>query len=488
MRPARLSTIAMAAVVGCLPATPYTNGVPAAPPASNLMWRAPRAARAIDSLGASRSLSAGLATRGTALTLADVVALALRNNPATRLSWAQALAAANTYGMARGAYFPTMTGVVDGGRADQPASGNAGAGLRTSYGPSLSLHYLLLDFGGRRGTVQNARESTFAVAYTHNRVVQSTVLQVEEAYFGYVSARGLRDAQRAALVEAQASYEAARGRDSVGLATIGDVLQARTALAQAQLQLQITEGQLRSAWSALALAINIPPTAPYDVAACADDVEVGAVTASVDSLIDVALRERPDLQAAHATVAAARADVRSARAAALPSLALAAGNGYAHSSLRPLTGRSYSLSLSVQIPLFDGGAKEYGIARAQALADVAAAQAAAQRQTVIGDVYTAYYDLQTAAQQVRTSDELLESATASVRAARARYTGGVGSIVDLLTAQAALADARAQQAQSRGTWAQALARLGYASGTLDINGHSALPVSRDTVRSSPRPR
>jgi len=107
---------------------------------------------------------------------------------------------------------------------------------------------------------------------------------------------------------------------------------------------------------------------------------------------------------------------------------------------------------------------------------------------VIGDVYTAYYDLQTAAQQVRTSDELLESATASVRAARARYTGGVGSIVDLLTAQAALADARAQQAQSRWTWAQALARLSHASGTLDLNGHSALPVSRDTVRPSTRPR
>ena len=481
MRPARLSNILLVAVIGCVPGTPRIYGVPAAPPAPNATWRPPGAARVADSLG-TPAIPADLTARATSLTLADVVELALRNNPATRASWAQARATADAYAIARGAYFPTVTGFVDGGRSQQPGAANTVAGPRSSYGPSLSVNYLLFDFGGRRATVQGARESAFAVAYTHNRVVQSTVLQVEEAYFGYVSTRALRDAQRSAVAEAQASYNAARGRDSVGLATIADVLQARTAMAQAQLQLQTTEAQLQSARSALALAIGVPPTAPYDVAACADDVEVGAVSASADSLIDVALRERPDLQAARASLAAARTDVQSARGAALPSLALSAGNGYTHSSLRPLTGRTYSLSLTVQIPLFDGGAKEYGIARAEALAQVAAAQAAAQRQTVISDVYTSYYDLQTAAQQVHTSDELLASATASMRAARARYSGGVGSIVDLLTAQAALADARAQQAQSRWTWAQALARLGYASGILDVNGRSALPVQRDTAR------
>ena len=486
MRPIRISTIALAAVVGCVPGTPHIGGVPAAPPAPNQLWRAPREARAPDSLGSRQSIPADLAARAATLTLADVVELALRNNPATHVSWAQARAAADAYAVARASYFPTINGVMSGTRSDQPGGSATVAGLRTAYGPSLSLAYLVLDFGGRSGTVGSARETAFAEAYTHNRVVQTTVLQAQQAYFGYVASRALRDAQRVAVQEAQASYDAARARDSVGLATIADVLQARTALTQAQLQLQSTEAQVQTARSTLALAVGVSPTEPYDVAACPDDVSVGAVTASVDSLIDVALRERADLQAARATEAAARSDIRAARGGVLPSLSLSAGDGYTHSSLGTLTGRNYSLSLAVQVPLFDGGAKEYSMARARALADVAAAQMVAQRQTVINDVYTSYYDLKTATQQVRTSDELLASATASMRAARARYTGGVGSIIDLLTAQAALADAGAQQAQSRWTWAQALTRLAYASGILDTSGRSALTVPPDTARPSPR--
>ncbi|HKG94657.1 MAG TPA: TolC family protein, partial [Gemmatimonadaceae bacterium] len=428
--------------------------------------------------------------RPEALTLADVVALALRNNPATRASWAQARAAADAYGVARASYLPTVSGVVTGSRSEQPAaatsnsssSSTAAAGARTSYVPSLSLSYLLFDVGGRSGTVDNARETAFALAFTHNQVLQTTVLQVEQAYFGYAGARALRDAQRESVREARASYDAARMRDSVGLATIADVLQARTALALAQLQLQTSEAQLEAARGALALALGVPPTAPYDISARPEDVPVGSVSAGVEELIESALRDRPDLQAARATAAAARAAARAARAAELPSLSLSAGEGYTRSSPHPLTGRSYSVALSLQVPLFDGGARRYGAARERALADAAAAQAAAQQQTVITDVFTSYANLQTATQQVRTSDDLLASAGASMQAAQARYTGGVGSILDLLTAQAALATARAAQAQSRWVWAQTLAQLGHAAGALDIRGRAAVPVTPDTAR------
>jgi outer membrane protein TolC len=82
---------------------------------------------------------------------------------------------------------------------------------------------------------------------------------------------------------------------------------------------------------------------------------------------------------------------------------------------------------------------------------------------------------------VATSDELLASATASQRAAQARYTSGVGSILDLLTAQAALSNARAEQAQARWVWAQQLALLARAAGALDAHGTPSLPVTPDTT-------
>jgi outer membrane protein TolC len=78
--------------------------------------------------------------------------------------------------------------------------------------------------------------------------------------------------------------------------------------------------------------------------------------------------------------------------------------------------------------------------------------------------------VQSAAQHVRTTDELFASASASMDVALARYRAGVGSLIDLLTAQTSLASARAQRAASRWLWAQQLAALAYAAGALDERG------------------
>jgi outer membrane protein len=94
-------------------------------------------------------------------------------------------------------------------------------------------------------------------------------------------------------------------------------------------------------------------------------------------------------------------------------------------------------------------------------------------------VYTAYYALQTATQRAKTADVLLASATRNEVAARARYRAGVGTIVDLITAQTALANARAQQAQSRWVWATALAQLSHDVGVLGPRGQT-LPLGDST--------
>ena len=79
------------------------------------------------------------------------------------------------------------------------------------------------------------------------------------------------------------------------------------------------------------------------------------------------------------------------------------------------------------------------------------------KQQVQFQVFSSYYALQTAARRVTTADDLLASAQSSEEAALGRYRAGVGLFVDLLTAQSALASARAQQVQARWTW-QTVAR------------------------------
>ncbi|HZF73501.1 MAG TPA: TolC family protein, partial [Gemmatimonadaceae bacterium] len=92
-----------------------------------------------------------------------------------------------------------------------------------------------------------------------------------------------------------------------------------------------------------------------------------------------------------------------------------------------------------------------------------------------------YYALQTAQQRVTTADDLLASAEQSVQVAAGRYREGVGSIIDLLTAQSALANARAQQVQSRWQWYTSLAQLARDAGVLGVHGDTPFPFSKDST-------
>jgi outer membrane protein TolC len=131
--------------------------------------------------------------------------------------------------------------------------------------------------------------------------------------------------------------------------------------------------------------------------------------------------------------------------------------------------------------------QQYVVAAARARAAAATAHADVLRQQVTTQVFTSYYGLQTAGQRVTTADAFLASATQSEQVAAGRYREGVGSIIDLLTAQSTLANARAQQVQSRWQWYTALAQLAHDAGVLGTRGETPFPfVSGSGTMTSPQ--
>jgi outer membrane protein TolC len=92
-------------------------------------------------------------------------------------------------------------------------------------------------------------------------------------------------------------------------------------------------------------------------------------------------------------------------------------------------------------------------------------------------VWTSYFAVKTAAQTVKTSRDLLESAQQAAEVTAGRYKSGVGSILDLLTSQRNLAQARAQDVQARSDWFQSLAQLAHDTGVLGpLPAGSAGPI------------
>lgn len=474
-------------LAGCA-GTPSVSGVRGASPRPEMPWTPP--ADAIPRIEAAdtstrAAVPSDLAGRIRSLTLAEIVDLGLRNNPATRFAWANAQTAASVYGSERGAWLPTVDAEVNGARLKTAASQGRTAVEQSVLTPSVTLSYLLFDFGGRSGRVAAARQRLLAASFSHNAAIQDAVLRIQVAYFEYLANRSLLEAQRTTLEEARTNLTAAEERRRVGLATIADVLQARTAASQSRLEFETTEGNVQTTRGALALALGLPANLPFDVDSSAAAGPVAALADSVNAIIATALQGRPDLAAVQAEVGAARAGISEARAGLFPSLGFSATGGRTYATTIPDGANSYTLSLGLTIPLFSGFSRQYDLRAAEYEADAAGARAQSLRQEVVFQVFSAYYGLQTATRRVATARDLLASAEQSNEVALGRYKAGVGSVLDLLSAQTALASARAQQVAARLAWSVSLAQLAHDAGVLDPRGGSPLRLTQDTT-STPR--
>jgi TolC family type I secretion outer membrane protein len=420
-------------------------------------------------------------TPGTTLSLVQLVDVALRANPSTREAWSFARAAAAEVGARRSLYFPVIE--IDGTlqRQKTAAVGGQFTYLQTTYGPSVAASWLLFDFGGREADVEEATRALYAADWTHNAAIQDVVLSVAQAYYGYLNSKALVLARQSNLDEARRSLDASEERHRAGVATIADVLQARTAASQIELQLQDTQGQLQIIRGALATAVGVPANIPVEVGQLPEDLPLDIVKKNVDELIARAVAERPDLAASRFAALAAQSRIRSVQAEGLPKLSLNANGNrtfYSTPNLPDPFSTNYSGLVLLRIPVFTGFDVAYRTQKAKEEAEAARAGAEQLEDRVILDVWSSYYAVQTATQRIATTRDLLASAQQSADVAAGRYKAGVGSIIDLLTAQSALADARAEEVQSRSFWFLAMAQLAHATGGL---GPRAAEISSTTT-------
>ncbi|MFI5143087.1 MAG: TolC family protein [Thermoanaerobaculales bacterium] len=415
---------------------------------------------------AAPTIPAELLTPGATITMAKVVEIALLNNPATRASYLAARSAADQLGSKRSAYYPSLDLAASFSRSKNTSQDLLADTVENAYGPEAMLNYLLLDLGGRAANVEDARLGLIAADWSHNATIQNVVLGVETAYVSYLDAKAQLEASQVTLKQAQTVLDAATTRHDAGLATIAEVLQAKTAFSQAQLSFQSADGAVLALRGALATAMGLPANTPYDVGTLPAEVPLERATGVVEELIATAEAHRPDLAAARALADKATAHVKSVRSDGLPNLSLnaTAARGYFNPAVGTNPINSWSATAVVSFPLFTGFANTFDLRKAREDAGVAQAQADLLEQQVVLQVWQSYYALKTASQLVKTSRDLLASAEQSERVALGRYKEGVGTIIDLLTAQAALASARAQEIQARSGFYVALAQLAHDTG------------------------
>ncbi len=419
------------------------------------------------------------------LALAELVDIALRNNPSTRLTWAKARAAAAVWAQSQSANYPTLSGNYTLQREKSSfvttgATTATGAAmstiifsqLSTSWGPELQLTYTLLDFGLTSANVRSAKEALLSADFSHNFQIQTVLNQVASDYYNYLSQQQQLKAQEADLDTAQVTEAAVRAEVNAGVKDKSDLLQAETELLQTRINLINQRQNVINAKAVLFTDVGLGAEKHLAVADTLEVPPIDQMEQNVDKILAVALSMRSDLLAAEASLRSQEAAVDASWRQFLPTVTydLTANQ----SKIKPGgdLGIQYTGILSLNYPIFSGFSTVNQYRQAKSIRDQAQATLRQTELTVTEQVITSHSAVRTAFEALRVADKLLEAAREQYDVALERYKAGVGTIIELTTAQNTLAASRAQNVSSTTAWLTSLVNLSYAVGVL-------VPVSRE---------
>ncbi len=434
----------------------------------------------------------------------QLIDIALTHNPETRVTWARARAASYQLQAVKSSLYPTVDAEVAYAVTYQNFQGGSGGGIVITPEPGIeddefidptslpapttvavgefvggnngtnqlissdiSASYLLWDFGGRSASIQSARQSLQMANWMHNRNIQSVMINVLVAYYAYLDAKALLDAQEDDLKDAETNLEAATELYNAGVKTRVDMLQAQSQFVNTQLIIQETKGLVKTEMGNLANALGVPANTPLNVANLPEELPMDDILSNIDTLMETAKSCRPDLSAYQAEYQKRQADLKVAESDGKPFLTANADLERVDGLNRSVSsGYVYSGAIALEFPLYHGC--YFSNRRREAKSNVAAAFAALQTKEsdVLLEVWRSYYSFQTAVQTFKYSEEFLKYTEETYEAALGSYKEGIATILDVLSAQKALSRARAQIIQSRTQWVISLAGIAYATGTL----------------------
>ena len=427
------------------------------PPAPGVIWQSREAKDFEKGRVAEPHDQIGLAPEKN-YTLAELIGLAEQHNPETRVAWEEARSKADELGIAKSSLYPTLTAVALAVSLRQAALIGEYFHRQTEgvFEPILHVEYLVFDGGGRSGEIDIAKANLLASDLVFNDTHRRIIFQVSEAYYRLLNAQGQRQAAEAALANARAVEQDATARLQNGLATKPDELEAAAARAQADFDLQAAIGAVDIARGDLATALGVEPSTTFTVEGI-DQLKLPSFIAdSVEQEMDRAFNQRPDLLEQLARLRAADASVKQAKSGYIPTLSFKGDGGlaraYGQQDLFPgsyAEGEAWTAQLELRWNLFDGARREYRMAQANADKKAALAQIDALRDQIANEVWASYTNMRTALMQQQAAASLLTASQESYEAAHESYGYGVRNLLDVVSAQRVLAQARSEDVSAR---------------------------------------
>jgi len=402
---------------------------------------------------------------GPVLTLDEAVKLTRQGQPALRQARAATVAAEARRGEALSGFLPRLDASLGYLRLSGNLPGTPESWDSTNrWAASATASMVLWDFGTTLGRYQSASALASAQQASERATTAQVLFNVRNAFF---AARARKDLVRVAvetLANQQAHLDQVEGFVSVGTRPEIDLAQARTDRANAEVARIGAVANYQTAKAQLNQAMGIEASTEFDVA----DDQLPAVAgedATLEQLVDEALKARPEVAATEAQLRAQEATVTAARGGWFPSLGLSAGmNDVGKGLSGPDATWNWNAGATLNWNLFQGGMTSSLVREAQAGVEAVRADLASLRLEVRLELEQARFALASARAKLVATDEALTNARERQRLAEGRYYAGSGSALEQSDAQLQVTLAAAQRVGAEYELSTARAQLLVALG------------------------
>ncbi len=405
--------------------------------------------------------------------LTECILVALHSNPEIVSSQQGVIGAQAGLTRARSSYYPQLSlnaseGMTSGGGISAPR----GSDWRNELGLGLSM---TLWRSGRSANVAESRTELEVAELGHLDTMQALAERVATDYYAVLASQELVAVAEEGDESARKHWELVRALIAWGDAAEVDIFTAEDDLARAQLDLIDARSGVRSTLARLKFTMGVAYTTDLQIAPAA--LGVAEALPSLTEAVNSAMDKRPDVRASRGTIQARQYAFEQAGTRRGPTVELGGQFGQSYTDWAA-NDDSWNVLATASWPLLDGQATKAD--ETSARASVRRSEAALQLllNQVALEVENALVEIDRTTERMKASEKSVAAAQARLRAAEARYREGVGILLEVTDARAALTSAAASQVRARFDYQVALVALQRATGMLSLPG-SALGESND---------
>lgn len=345
--------------------------------------------------------------------------------------------------------------------------------ITRTYSSGISTSITLFDGFSNVSRLNQSRYNQASARYNHENTRRLVVTRVYDLYFEVFRRDELLRVSEENLRRSEAQLERIVESNRVGAVPIVDVYRQRVQVGNDELALIQAEQNLANAKADLTFFLGLNPVQEYEfdaagVPTAVDEAEIESTLEqyrNLDVLTEQTLRRRGDLEATQQQVYAAESGVTGARGSYWPSVSLGANYAYTGREIQSINdSRSFNYQLSFSIPLFQRFQRNNEVQQAKVQLKQAEIEYDEMQNQARLDIRKAVLDLEASAKRVDVSEQNIVAAREEQRLAEERYNLGAGTLLDLIIANANLAQAESNRVDAIFGFYLSVRQLEYLTG------------------------